>query len=77
MPNVSDGQVNGSNIIYQKSLESKYSIDVSVEDASEYKSQTEKSHRAPSLKSPSKGKRNLLNQRLIYNLMNIIILGFL
>jgi hypothetical protein len=61
MPNVSEGQVNGSSIILQKSLESKYSIDVSVEDTSEYKSETQQSHRAPSLKSPSKGKRTLLN----------------
>ena len=61
MPNVSDGQVNGGSRSCEKSLESKYGIDVSVDDVSESKSETEQSHRAPSFKSPSKGKRTMLS----------------
>ena len=61
MPNVSDGEVNGSSRSCEKSLESKYGIDVSVEDVSESKSETEQSRRAPSFKSPSKGNYTMLN----------------
>ena len=61
MPNVSDGQVNGSSRICEKPHESKYGIDVSIEDVSESKSEKEQSRRAPSFKSPSKGDQNMLN----------------
>ena len=61
MPNVSDGQVNGNTRICDKTVESKYGIDRSVEDTSETKDETERSNRAASFKSPSKGKHTILD----------------
>ena len=61
MPNVSDGQINTG-------------VDVSVEDVSESKSESANSTRAPSIKSPSKGKFGVLRVNLACNITNCVIL---